>query len=143
MAAGGGRTPPSGLVSGFRRDFACNVSETKSCIAPRHVVLTQNAKSRLRPLGRLKPALRPPSGVNAGFAKREFFPSPVYEGRCPKGGRGDKVAKRRKCRARQAAWLLGFVETLPAMSQKRKTVLRRAMTFLPKMQKADCFRSAG
>ena len=164
------------------------------------------------------------SGVSAGFVKREFFPSPVYGGRCPKGGRVDEVAKRRKrwicqavsllgftaaslafetlqatslhssfchsaavlfqklpsgvsaelvkrdkywifippsgylppqagggifcakrrkCWTRQVAWLLGFVETLPATSQKRKTVLRRAMSFLPKMQKTGCARSAG
>ena len=43
----------------------------------------------------------------------------------------------------QAAWLLDCVETLPATSRKRKTVLRRAMSFLPKMQKAGCARSAG
>ena len=43
----------------------------------------------------------------------------------------------------QATRLLDFVETLPATSQKRKTVLRRAMSFLPKMQKAGCTRSAG
>ena len=43
----------------------------------------------------------------------------------------------------QAAWLLDFVETLPVTSQKRKTVLRRAMLFLPKMQKAGCARSTG
>ena len=90
----GGRMPPSGVIAGFRRDVACNVSETKSRIAPHNVVLALNAKSRLRPLGGLKPALRPPSGnfslppftgkgarraeggmklpsdVNAGFAKR-------------------------------------------------------------------------
>ena len=69
----GGRTPPSGVIAGFRRDVACNVSETKNRIAPRNVVLTLNAKSRLRPLGGLKPALRPPSGVNAGFAKRDKY----------------------------------------------------------------------
>ena len=67
-----GRTPPSGVVAGFRRDVACNVSDTKSRIALRHVILTQNAKSRLRPLGGLKPALRPPSGINTGLVKREF-----------------------------------------------------------------------
>ena len=43
----------------------------------------------------------------------------------------------------QAAWLLDFVETLQATSRKRKTVLRRAMSFLPQMQKAGCARSAG
>ena len=84
-----GRTPPSGVVAGFRRGVACNVSKTKNRIALRNVVLTQNAKSRLRPLGGLKPALRPPSGVNAGLAKRKLFPSPVYGGRCPQGGRGE------------------------------------------------------
>ena len=99
----GGRMPPSGVVAGFRRDVAGNVSERKSRIAPRNVVLTLNAKSRLRPLGGLKPALRPPSGVDTGLAKRELFPSPVYGGRCPQGRRGDEVAKRRKCWARQAA----------------------------------------
>ena len=98
-----------------------------------NAALANNAKSRLRPLG----------GVDAGFVKREFFPSPVYGGRCPQGGRGDEVAKRRKCWIRQVAWLLGFVETLPATSQKRKTVLRCAMSFLPQMQKAGCARSAG
>ena len=147
----GGRTPPSGVVAGFRRDVACNVSETKSRIAPCNVVLTQNAKSRLRSFGGLKPALRPPSGINAGFVKRRqcwvrqagIFPFPRLRGKVPEGRKGDKVAKRRKCWARQAAWLLGFVETLPATSQKRKTVLRRAMLFLPKMQKAGCARSAG
>ena len=145
----GGRTPPSGVIAGFRRDVACNVSETKNRIAPRHVVLAQNAKSRLRPLSALKPALRPSSGVNAGFVKRELFLPPFTGGRCPQGGRGDKVAKRRKCWIRQAASLLGFTaasrafETLPATSQKRKAVLRRAMSFLPKMRKAGCARSAG
>ena len=78
----------SGVVTGVRRDVACNVSKTKNRIAPRNVVLTQNAKSRQRPLGGLKPALRPPSGINTGVAKRKLFPSPVYGGRCPKGGRG-------------------------------------------------------
>ena len=118
----GGRMPPSGVVTGFRRDFACNVLETKSRIAPRNVVPTLNAKSRLRPLGGLKPALRPPSGVNAGPAKRGPFPSPVYGGRCPKGGREDEVARRRKRWICQAASLLGFTaaslafETLQAMS---------------------------
>ena len=29
-----------------------------------------------------------PSGINTRLAKRELFPSPVYGGRCPKGGRG-------------------------------------------------------
>jgi|GEM_PF-3950652 hypothetical protein len=48
-----GRTPPSDEVAGFRRDVAGNVSETKNRIAPRNVALTQNAKSRLRPLGGL------------------------------------------------------------------------------------------
>jgi len=43
----------------------------------------------------------------------------------------------------QAAWLLDCVETLPATSQKRKTVLRRAMPLLSQMQKAGCARSAG
>ena len=93
----GGRTPPSGVVAGFRRDFTCNVLETKSRIAPRNVVPTQNAKSRLHPLGGLKPALRPPSGINTGLVKREIFPSPVYGRRCPQGGRGNKFAKRRRC----------------------------------------------
>ena len=41
----------------------------------------------------------------------------------------------------QAAWLLDFVETLPAMFRKQKAVLRRAMSFLPKMRKAGCARS--
>ena len=106
-----GRMPPSGVVTGFRRDVACNVSKTKNRIAPRNVVLTQNAKSRLHPLGGLKPALRPPSGINTGLVKRRkhwarqagtsFLPH-VYGGRCPKGGREDKVARRRKCWVRQA-----------------------------------------
>ena len=105
-------------------------------------------------------------GVNTGLVKREFFPSPVYGGRCPKGGRGDKVAKAKTAPRRiflavflrrspvvravadffgevlagewaamnggrglcgvgechQAAWLLDFVETLPATCQKRKAV---------------------
>ena len=119
----GGRTLPSGVVAGFRRGVAGNVSETKNRIAPRNVVLTQNAKSRLRPLGGLKPALRPPSGINTGLVKRELFPSPVYGGRCPQGGRGDEVARRRRCWIRQAASLLGFTaaslafETLQATSQ--------------------------
>ena len=126
----GGRTPPSGVVAGFRRDVACNVSETKSRIAPCNVVLTQNAKSRLRSFGGLKPALRPPSGINAGFVKRRqcwvrqagIFPFPVYGGRCPKGGRVDEVAKRRKRWICQAVSLLGFTaaslafETLQATS---------------------------
>ena len=98
------------VVTGFRRDVACNVSKTKNRIAPRNVVLTQNAKSRLRPLGGLKPALCPPSGINTGLVKRRkrwarqagIFPSPVYRGKCPKGGREDKVARRRQCWARQA-----------------------------------------
>ena len=85
-----GRTPPSDEVAGFRRDVACNVSKTKNRIAPCNVVLTQNAKSRLHPLGGLKPALRPPSGINTGLVKREIFPSPVYGRRCPQGGRGIK-----------------------------------------------------
>lgn len=60
----------SGLVTGFCRDVACNVSETKDRIAPRNVVPTLNAKSRLRPLGGLKPALRPPSGILIGIVRR-------------------------------------------------------------------------
>ena len=52
----GGRMPPSGVVAGFRREVACNVSKTKNRIAPHNVVLIPNAKSRLRPLGGLKPA---------------------------------------------------------------------------------------
>ena len=126
----GGRTPPSGVVAGFRRDVACNVSETKSRIAPCNVVLTQNAKSRLRSFGGLKPALRPPSGINAGFVKRRqcwvrqagIFPFPRLRGKVPEGRKGDKVAKRRKCWTRQAASLLGFTasslafETLQATS---------------------------
>ena len=126
----GGRTPPSGVVAGFRRDFTCNVSETKNRIAPRNVALTPNAKSRLLLLGGLKPALRPPSGVNAGLTKRdkywarqaETFSFPRLRGRVPEGRKGDKVAKRRKCWTRQAASLLGFTasslafETLQATS---------------------------
>ena len=68
----GGITLPSGVVAGFRRDVACNVSKTKNRIAPRNVILVQNAKSRLRPLGGLKPALRSPSGVNTGPVKRSM-----------------------------------------------------------------------
>ena len=64
---------PSGVVTGFRRDVACNVSKTKNCIASRNVVLTPNAKSRLRPLGGLKPALCLSSGVNAGLVKRHPY----------------------------------------------------------------------
>ena len=48
-----GRTLPRDEVAGFRRDVACNVSEKKSRTVPRNVVLTLNAKSRLRPLGGL------------------------------------------------------------------------------------------
>ena len=161
----GGRTLPSSLVAGFRRDVACNVSKTKNRIAPRNVVLTQNAKSRLRPLGGLRPALRPPSGINAGIVKRRqcwvlplpllllrrcrqrlyiflstialtcYFKScqaasmqgspsgintgfsfpPPASGHLPPASGGRNFL-------RQAAWLLGFVETLPATSQKRKAV---------------------
>ena len=92
----GGRTLPSGVIAGLRRDFTCNVSKTKSRIAPRNVALTQNAKSRLRPLGGLKPALRPPSGVNAGLTKRDkywahqagTFSFPRLRGKVPEGRKG-------------------------------------------------------
>ena len=79
---------PSSVVTGFRRGVACNVSKTKNRIAPRNVVLTQNAKSRQRPLGGLKPALRPPSGINTGVAKRKLFPSPRLRGKVPEGRKG-------------------------------------------------------
>ena len=36
---------PSGVVTGFRRDVACNVSETKNRIAPRNVFLAQCKKA--------------------------------------------------------------------------------------------------
>ena len=83
-----GRTPPSGVVAGFRRDVVCNVSETKNRIAPRHVVLAQNAKSRLRPLGGMKPAHARQAGT---------FPFPRLRGKVPEGRKGDKVVKRRRC----------------------------------------------
>ena len=193
-----GRTPPSGVVAGLRRDFTCNVSKTKNRIAPRNVVPTPNAKSRLRPLGGLKPALRPPSGVNAGFVKRHqcwarqagIFPFPRLRGKVPAWRKGGmKLPSDVNAGFAKAASLLGFTaaslafETLQALSlhfsfchnaavlfqklpsgvdtgssssmvtgfrrevacnsQKRKAVLRRAMSFLPQMQKAGCARSAG
>ena len=50
--AEGGIKSPSGVVTGFRRDVACNVSKTKNRIAPRNVVLTQNAKKQAAPARR-------------------------------------------------------------------------------------------
>ncbi|EHM53311.1 hypothetical protein HMPREF9080_01838 [Cardiobacterium valvarum F0432] len=58
------------MVAGFRRDVACNVSKPKNAWFPRLVLaFARNAKSRLRLPGGLKPALRPPSGVNTGSVK--------------------------------------------------------------------------
>jgi len=90
---------PSGVVTGLRRDVACNVSKTKNRIAPRNVFLAQNAKSRLRPLGGLKPALRPSSGINTGLVKR------------------------RKCWTRQAVSLLGFTAAILAFETLQATSL--------------------
>ena len=106
--------PPSGVVAGLRRDFTCNVSKNEKPYCAAQCRSYPKCKKQAAPARRAE--ARPTS------AKRELFPSPVYGERCPKGGRGDEVAKRRKRWICQAASLLGFTaaslafETLQATS---------------------------